>query len=155
MTFEYFKNELGEYVCPYCKAVKKNQTTMHMHYRARHEGTFKHKCKHCTYETSTKQNLDNHTAAKHPEHAEEKPKEYTCPHANCAFKSLKKAGIRSHYLLRHLSDQIKKLMKTEETISCTCCKEEFKSKPAFIYHAVKCLPAEVKQNEEVKVGLGI
>jgi len=40
-------------------------------------------------------------------------------------------------------------------ILCTCCGADFKSKPAFVYHVVNCLPPEILAREEVRLGLGI
>lgn len=40
-------------------------------------------------------------------------------------------------------------------IICTCCGSDFKSKPAFVYHVVNCLPPELLANDEVRQGLGL
>jgi hypothetical protein len=153
MVYEYIKNEDGTFTCPHCNEVKKNQSTMHMHYRSRHDGAYKHKCKHCQYETSTKQSLDKHTVAKHPEHAKEKPKPCACP--SCEFTSLSKGGLRSHYLLRHLGDQVKKYLgkNDQDEIQCTHCGTEFASKPAFIYHLGGCLPNDILSDKTHRLGL--
>lgn len=153
MVYEYLKTEEG-YQCIHCNVIKKNQPTMHMHYKANHDGALKHKCKECTYETATKQTLDKHIMAKHPDKAEEKPKLFECP--TCEFESLSKAGLRSHYLLRHLTKEVNKFFsKTDNQISCTHCGTEFASKPAYVYHLVGCLPKEVLSKRDVREGLGI
>ncbi len=130
---------------------------MHMHYRAYHDGTFKHKCKHCNFETSTKQTLDNHILAKHPQQSKEKRKEFECPDPNCEYKGHTKAALRSHYLLRHLTREVNELfgMTESKEICCTGCGEVFKSKPAFNYHVVKCLPEECLIEPDVCQALGL
>jgi len=155
MAHEYVKTPDGNYVCPHCNEVKKNQSTMHMHYKANHDGALKHKCKDCDYETATKQTLDNHILAKHPANDQERVKEFECP--GCKFKTVTRGGLRSHYILRHLSKEVKDYLgKTEDgEIQCTCCGVEFSSKPAFIYHLVKCLPPEILARDEVKETLGV
>jgi hypothetical protein len=121
-----------------------------MHYKANHDGAHKHKCKECNYETSTKQALDNHIQAKHPEKAETAPKQFQCP--SCTFSCIRKAGLRSHYLLKHLTKEVNEFLgKTEEGgIMCTSCGVEFASKPAYIYHIVGCLPESVKTDAAKK-----
>jgi len=157
MVYVYEKTSSGEYSCPHCNVVKKNQTTMHMHYKANHDGALKHKCRDCDYETATKQALDNHINAKHPERCEKQVKKFECPCDNCGFESLTKAGLRSHYILRHLSKYVTMYFgkKEDGNISCTCCGSDFISKPAFVYHLVNCLPAEVKEDRAHLVGLGL
>ena len=125
-----------------------------MHIKAKHSGTFKHKCEHCTYECPEKQALDRHIIAKHPEHGE-KEKEFVCPDACCEFESLTKAGLRSHYLLKHMASHVAKFLgKSDNGIQCTHCGNEFKSKPSFVYHLPGCLPESVK-TDSVKEGLCI
>jgi hypothetical protein len=155
MTFEYLRTTDGSFQCPHCDFTKKNQSTVHMHIKAKHMGAFKHKCEHCNYETSAKQTLDNHIAAKHPEHAGEKKKEFVCPESCCGFESMTKAGLRSHYLLKHLPAETAKFQgKTEAgNIQCTHCGTQFNSKPSFIYHLVNCLPADLLSADNVKKGL--
>ena len=154
MVYEYTKNSEGEYICPHCNVTKKNQSTMHMHYKANHDGALKHKCRSCTYESATKQGLDNHINAKHPENAEN-IKQFSCPNEGCNFESLTKGGLRSHYLLRHLSKEVNKYLGKNETgIQCTGCGNEFASKPSFVYHLVGCLEA-TELTEVDREGLGI
>lgn len=155
MPFEYTRTAEGHYQCPHCHYSKANQSTVHMHIKAKHMGTFKHKCTSCEYETSTKQNLDNHIAAKHPEQLDVPVKEVSCP--GCSFACRNKAQLRSHYLLKHLAKYTDLLMKKMTTgeIECTCCNNNFKSKAAFVYHCVKCLPSDVKEHAEHKEGLGL
>jgi len=156
MTFEYIRTADGEFQCPHCPFTKKNQSTVHMHIKAKHSGTYKHKCEHCNYETNFKQALDNHINARHPEDTDNVSKEYVCPEG-CGFESLTKAGLRSHYLLKHLASEVAKFYGKKECgqIQCTSCGSEFKSKPSYIYHLVNCLSEEIKSIENVKKGLCI
>ena len=133
---------------------------MHMHYKANHDGAMKHKCKHCNYETAIKQTLEKHISAKHPERLEQQPKMFVCPGhggAECDFESLTKAGLRSHYLLRHLTKEVNEFLGKGEKgeICCTSCGDEFQSKPSYVYHIVKCLPEAVLKGSVVRKGLGL
>lgn len=156
MGFEYIRTKEGEYKCPHCDFVKKNQSTVHMHIRAKHSGTFKQKCSKCDYETTTKQNLDNHMIAKHPSDDKEVEKNQQC--CSCKFTTRTKAGLRSHYMLKHLTTEVNNMLdkKEDSKITCTICGEEFKSKPSFIYHTPKCLSDEIKTTltDEIKSILG-
>jgi len=157
MTFDYIRTNSGEFQCPHCPFIKKNQSTVHMHIKAKHSGSFKHKCEHCPYECPARQTLENHIAAKHPDQLENRIREFSCPHSSCNFQSLTKGGLRSHYLLKHLAGYTNKYLgKTEsEGIQCTHCGTDFQSKPSFVYHLVNCLPAEVTTNPIIKRGLCI
>ena len=156
MTFEYIRTETGEFQCPHCDFTKKNQSTVHMHIKAKHSGAFKHKCEHCAYECPARQTLDNHMAAKHPDQLDQRVREFVCPHTTCCFQSLTKGGLRSHYLLKHLSGYTNKYLgKTEEGIQCSHCGTDFHSKPSYVYHLVNCLPEEVRANPIIKKGLCI
>ena len=155
MVFTYERTANGDFKCPHCDFVKTNQSTVHMHIVAKHSGTYKHKCKDCNYETSIKQTLDNHIAARHPDRLKEAPKEFEC--IECDFKSQKKAGLRSHYLLKHLTTEVTNILgKTEEGhCQCTHCGTLFKSKPAFVYHTPGCLPVNVIRQKAVRDVLGL
>lgn len=155
MTFEYIRTESGEFKCPHCEFTKKNQSTVHMHIKAKHNGTFKHKCEHCTYECAARQTLENHVISKHPEQVDV-VREFACPCNGCEFESLTKGGLRSHYLLKHLAKYVSTYFaKSDEGIQCSHCGTGFNSKPSFIYHLVNCLPAEVKADPVAKKGLCI
>lgn len=158
MVYTYEKTESGDYCCPHCGFLSKNQTTMHMHYKANHDGALKQKCKDCNYETATKQALDNHIKARHPQRMETQVKKFKCPCTDgCSFESLTKAGLRSHYIIRHLSNYVTTYIGKApgDKPSCTCCGLEFTSKPAFIYHLVNCLPATVLNEPMHRAGLGL
>jgi hypothetical protein len=40
-------------------------------------------------------------------------------------------------------------------LQCNVCEITFKSKPAFVYHAVSCLSPELLNKREVQLGLGL
>jgi rubredoxin len=151
MVYEYMKTPEGDYMCVHCNVIKKKQSTMHMHYRANHDGALKHKCRHCTYESATKQGLENHINARHP--SDNLIKEFSCP--SCPFESLTKGGLRSHYLLRHLSKEVSKYFgKTDEgEIQCTACGTDFASKPAYVYHLVACIQNELSATDREALGV--
>jgi hypothetical protein len=156
MTFTYNRTEDGSYQCPYCEYTKANQSTVHMHIKAKHNGTFKYKCEHCDYKTMAKQNLENHIHSKHADCCNEDTKNIQCPHEECKFTCRTKAQLRSHYLLKHLTKEVNTLMvQKDEHIACSCCHTEFKSKPAFIYHCVTCLPGEVADHPNHLLGLAL
>jgi hypothetical protein len=141
--FEYRILDSGEYGCMFCDKSSKNQTTIHMHIRAKHMGDFKFKCEHCDYEAALKQHLDCHMAAKHTD-VKEIEKNFECL---CGTSFRTKAQLRSHYLLKHLNEEVEELYLKGEGGKCSCseCGDEFKSKPAFIYHVPHCFSPEIRQ----------
>lgn len=104
-----------------------------------------------------KQNLSSHILSRHPEHSTKKQKEFVCPCADCAYAANTRGQLRSHYLLKHLSNEVANILGTtqEGQIICTCCGSDFKSKPAFVYHVVNCLSPEILARTEVQEGLGL
>ena len=152
--YEYERDSEGNFICTHCDCVKKLQSTMHMHYKANHDGSLKHKCKDCNYETATKQALDKHITAKHPA-AGQKNKDFQC--TDCKFACSAKAGIRSHYLLKHLTKEVNEYLgkNNEDKACCTRCGDDFASKPAYVYHLAACLPQEITHAENAKKCLGL
>ena len=148
---QYDRTESGEYKCPHCDYVKKNQSTVHMHIKAKHFGSYKHKCEDCEYEASTRQILDRHIQAKHSTNK----KDFKCL---CGYECRQKSQLRSHYLLKHLAEETNALMEKEKEkcVSCKSCKEVFKSKPAFVYHVPKCFSSAIKEvlGDEIRDILG-
>ena len=155
--YTYIRTADGNVQCPHCDYIRplKNISSVHEHIKAKHSGTFKHKCKYCVYESAVKQNLDSHILSKHPEHSEKKQKSHVCP--SCPYAANTKGQLRSHYLLKHLSSELNEMCGTthEGQIMCTLCGVQFKSKPAFVYHAVTCLSPEVLDDPNVQEGLGL
>jgi len=157
--FTYIRTADGNVQCPHCDYVRplKNISSVHEHIKAKHYGTFKHKCKHCSYESAVKQNLDSHILSRHPEHSVKKPKEHVCPVDSCDYASNTRGQLRSHYLLKHMSEEVNALLGTTQDgqIQCTCCGDSFKSKPSFVYHVVNCLPPDMLADQEIQEGLGL
>jgi anaerobic selenocysteine-containing dehydrogenase len=101
-------------------------------------------------------NWDEYLAAKHPDQLETRTRAFVCPDTCCGFESLTKAGLRSHYLLKHLTAHTNKYLgKTDTGIQCTHCGTDFQSKPSYVYHLAQCLPSEVTSDAMVKKGLCI
>lgn len=159
MKNNYERTPEGNIKCPHCDYTKplKNMSSVCMHIKAKHSGAFKHKCEHCNYETAIKQNLDNHVLARHPDTTRPIIKEFKCSHQGCTYAANQKGQLRSHYILKHLTNEFAAILgKTEDgSIQCTHCNIAFPSKPAFIYHSVSCFPAEVLLVPEVRLGLGL
>ena len=156
---KYIYTADGNVQCPHCDFTKpkKNISTVHEHIKAKHSGTFKHKCNHCSYECAVKQNLSSHILSRHPEHSTKKQKEFVCPCTDCLYAANTRGQLRSHYLLKHLSDEVTAILGTTEEgqIICTSCGTDFKSKPAFVYHVVNCLSSTILARTEVQEGLGL
>jgi hypothetical protein len=159
MKNNYERTPEGNIKCPHCDYTKplKNMSSVCMHIKAKHSGAFKHKCEQCNYETAIKQNLDNHVLARHPDTTRPIIKEFKCSHQGCTYAANQKGQLRSHYILKHLTNEFAAIVgKTEDgSIQCTHCNIAFPSKPAFIYHSVSCFPAEVLLVPEVRLGLGL
>jgi hypothetical protein len=79
-----------------------------------------------------------------------------CP-GNCSYAANTRGQLRSHYLLKHLTDEVNEMLGTTQNgqIICTSCGVDFKSKPAFVYHVVNCLSSDLLSREEVRLGLGL
>ena len=147
--FKYIKTATG-YQCPFCDYERELQSTVHMHIKIKHSECVKYKCEHCDYETPVKSTLENHIQNKHSEKAV--LKEHSCP--KCEHSCKTEAQLRSHYILKHLTTAFNKLFKTEnDKISCTSCQRCFKSRSAFVYHSVGCLPEECSIYAADRIGL--
>lgn len=159
IRFTYVRTADGNVKCPHCDYIRplKNISSVHEHIKAKHSGTFKHKCKYCCYESAVKQNLDSHIMSRHPEHSLKKQKEHVCPSEDCEYAANTRGQLRSHYLLKHLTKELQTLLGTtqEGHIQCTCCGSQFKSKPSFVYHSVTCLSPDLLTDKEVQDGLGL
>ena len=156
MVYQYIHREDGKIQCPHCEFANVHQSTVHMHITAKHSGAFKHKCTKCSSEFAQKQLLTNHIQSKHPELLEKPVKSYNCPcsASGCTHTFLHKRQVRSHYLLKHCTKEMDTLF-VKEDLSCSACKVKFNSKPHFTYHAVHCLPVELRRSKEIVEGLGI
>ena len=126
--FEYFKNKEGDYLCKFCDKVCAKQSTMHMHYKAKHSGELPFVCEICNRRFSQRQILDLHTRARHT--TDDEGEMFQCP--CCDFESSSFANRIIHFTRKHCREFL-------DEITCTECQKTFKSSTAFYYHAGKCL----------------
>jgi hypothetical protein len=151
MPMKYTKNENGDFVCPDCGVVKKNQSTMFYHMK-KHEEELNYVCKACKKGFLQKQTLDLHMRSKHPELVKDTnttDKKFKCPFDNCEFSALTKGNCVIHCLRVHFQDEINEMMaKDNETkmIYCNECNKEFSSACAFYYHCKTCI--DFNKNDE-------
>lgn len=144
-SLKYVKNDEGNFVCPDCGAVKRNQSTMFYHMK-KHEEELTHTCKACKKGFLQRQTLDLHIRSKHPELLKQSDtdanKKFRCPFNTCEFAALTKGNTVIHCLRVHFQDEIDNLMiknSDTKTISCIECQKEFNSSSAFFYHCKTCL----------------
>jgi len=153
MPMKYIKNDEGNFVCPDCGAVKRNQSTMFYHMK-KHEEELKYTCKACKKGFFQKQTLDLHMRSKHPELLKntevDASKKFKCPYDNCEFTSLTKGNTVIHCLRFHFQEEINNIMLRDnesKTINCVECQKEFYSSCAFFYHCKSgCL--NLQENNE-------
>jgi len=152
MPLTYHKNEDGEFVCPDCTMVTRNQNTMHYHLKKHmNENEMKYKCKECDKSFLQKQSLLVHMRFKHSEKEENA---YVCPF-ECEFSSPVKGNCVIHIIRVHFQDELQQIMFPQpdtKTVLCGACNEEFKSNSAFIYHCKRCLDLseESEKNQALK-----
>ena len=152
MTFTYARDEAGLYICPHCGAKKRLPSTMNMHRRIC-EGDLPHECKVCDYKCLSKQRLELHIAAKHPETKEAKKVPLVkCPMNGCTFHTLAHGNLLIHYMRKHCINEVNTILsETDNCISCKKCKKEFQSNTAFQYHAAHCITvADTARNSQLK-----
>ena len=135
MSSKYIKNENGDFVCPSCEVVKKNQNTMYYHMK-KHEGKLPFECDICKKDFVQKSSLELHKLSKH-KNVKDDINEYKCVFDECNFSSLTKANRRIHCLRKHFHTEVDSIL--GDNLSCTHCKETFQSSTAFIYHAPSCI----------------
>jgi transcription elongation factor Elf1 len=135
----YIRNEHGEFVCPTCGVVKKNQSTMHYHMKT-HEEALEFKCKVCSKEFIHAQALKTHVEVRHGKG--KKTKGVACPVRDCPCESVSKGNCRTHFMRIHCAKETAVLLdrdlKTGD-FHCTGCGAEFSSLSAFYYHTVMCI----------------
>jgi len=134
---KYIKNESGEFVCPNCNIVKKNQNTMYYHMK-KHEGKLDFECSICSKEFLQKSSLSLHMLSKHK--TQEVVDTYKCIVPECNFESLTKGNRRTHIMRKHFKVETDALL--EEHTGCSCCKESFPSTSAFYYHSINCVKTD-------------
>jgi tRNA(Ile2) C34 agmatinyltransferase TiaS len=149
MPLTYTKNEDGEFVCPHCNIVAKNQNTMHYHLK-KHMNDLKYECKECDKSFLQKQSLLVHMRFKHSEKEENA---FQCPF-ECEFTSPVKGNCVIHIIRVHFQDELQQIMFPQadtKTVLCGACNEEFKSNSAFMYHCKRCL--DLSDNTEKNMAL--
>lgn len=157
MPLKYIKNDEGNFVCPDCGAVKRNQSTMFYHMK-KHEEELTYTCKECKKGFLQKQTLDLHIRSKHPELLKKSEldasKKFRCPYDDCEFTSLTKGNTVIHCLRVHFQDEINNMMLRDnetKTISCIECQKEFASSCAFFYHCKSCLSLDANDEKHQKL----
>jgi len=135
MTSKYIKNENGDFVCPNCEVVKKNQNTMYYHMK-KHEGKLPFECDICKKDFVQKSSLDLHKLSKHKNTKKEDLKTFKCVFDHCNFESITKANRRIHCLRKHFQDEVAKIMDENK---CLSCDKSFQSATAFYYHVSSCI----------------
>ena len=145
MGFTYQKNAAGEFVCPHCNAVKKNQNTMHYHLK-KHDGQLPHACKHCDKRFLQAQTLANHIAARH---SDIERAALPCP--CCEFTTVTKSNRIIHFVRKHCQEALKDsfMMTDEGHFTCTACSKVCKSSTAFHYHVAGCLTLEGETQQQL------
>ena len=140
MVYKYIRNEAGEFVCPHCQVVKKNQNTMHYHMK-KHDGELPHECKHCKQRFLLPRILNLHLSAKHADKEKvEVEEQFKCPHDDCDYSSLTKANRRIHYFRVHMKDIISKnVEKNDDAYTCKGCNKELNSQTSMYYHIGTCI----------------
>lgn len=141
ITIKYIKNEYGEFICPYCDTVKKNQNTMHYHIKTLHMGDMPYQCNNCfdCPRFVQKSAYLRHMAVCHPEDTSIEYNPYrgisvSCP--CCSHSTNVKANLIVHYARIHCRDWIPPYSKSSPCINCN---KYFDSCSAYLYHAVTCL----------------
>jgi len=150
MVYTYQKNEQGDFVCQHCGKIVPGdkQSTMNMHYNAKHNGDLPHECNQCDKKFATRQALEFHLQARHQVNCQNQT-EYACPYPNCNFHAKKRGNRRIHYFRKHMKDEVKKLM---NGLSCRGCNTTFHNKSAFFYHCISCIP-ENKIPREIAIDM--
>lgn len=137
MTIKYHKNEEGQFVCPHCNSVKKNQSTMHYHMK-KHEEQVTHVCKLCKKGFLQRQTLELHMRSRHEKDLDKK---FKCTF--CEFSSLTKGNCVVHFLRTHYQEETDNVMdKDGKTVNCTKCEKNFNSLSSFYYHCKECIDFE-------------
>lgn len=140
----YIKNKNGEFICPNCNVIKKNQNTMYYHMK-KHEGKLPFECNICSKDFIQKSSLDIHKLSKHSDDKQD-TNTYICPFSNCSFKSNIKANRRIHVIRKHFKDEINLI---NDDFFCLSCKKDFQSDSAFYYHAIDCICVNNEQKNSI------
>ena len=124
MGSKYIKNDEGDFVCPSCDIVKKNQNTMYYHMK-KHEGKLQFECDICKKDFIQKSSLELHKISKHTN----QPKEdmYACVFEDCESESLTKANRRIHCLRKHFKEEVAIILEKDSN-ACNACKNSVQFK---------------------------
>lgn len=149
---KYVRNAEGNFVCPYCKEVKKKQNTMHYHIKRVHEKDLPFQCSQCADQPKflQKSSYLHHLATSHPEnpHPSENERnmyaETKYPCAECSHSSHTKANTLIHYARTHSTSWIPPYSKEE---ACVSCQKVFQSSSAYLYHALSCFEHRANPNQ--------
>ena len=150
MVYTYQKNQNGDFVCQHCgKTVPGDkQSTMNMHYNAKHNGDLPHECDQCDKKFATKQALDFHLLARHQVNCQAQT-DYTCPFPGCNFVARTRGNRRIHYFRKHMKEEVHKM---NNDLTCRICNHQFNNKPSFLYHCIDCVP-EGKIPREIAIDI--
>jgi len=138
MVLIYKKNNNNEYICPDCKFITTNQSTMHYHLR-NHNGSLNHECSECNMKFLQKSVLELHIKSKHNDNVVKK--DFACP--CCDYSDLRKGNCVIHFARIHLKD-ITDRMKVKSVqenmiVECSECSKNFKNMAGFYYHLSSCI----------------
>lgn len=145
---KYIRNADGNFVCPTCNIVKKNQSTMHYHMK-KHTNKTPFECRFCKKGFLQRTAMDLHIRSRHSDmptpsdkSSAESTRCFTCPFDGCDITSLTKGNLRTHCMRTHFQEESDHLCIEEDGVNevqCIECEKSFKSKTAFYYHCHGCI----------------
>jgi hypothetical protein len=159
---KYIRTTDGQFECPYCKAIKPRENTMHYHIKSKHTMEFAFQCSRCVGDDAPKflQRCGylHHLARIHPENphistTDLNPyagKSYTCPMNNCNHSTHTPGNLEIHFIRNHLREYVPVYDKESK---CVGCKGEFRSSGAYLYHALTCFRSVIPDNYMSMVSL--
>jgi len=158
---KYIRNNAGEYVCPHCNKVTKNQNTMYYHIEMKHTQNLRFECTRCTVSRKflQKSSYLHHLATVHADDPKLKDKEkeligedvnpvatvsYYCPHAGCEHSTHTKSNLKIHYARTHAKEWIPAYVRGE---ACGTCNRAFPSSSAYLYHSIECYRSQASEDQ--------
>jgi hypothetical protein len=155
MVFEYTRNENGDFVCTHCKdyvVPKGKQSTMNMHYHAKHSGDLPHGCTHCARRFLSRLSLEQHVQTNHMDRTQraEVAETFSCPIEGCRYTAYTAGNRRIHFLRKHCTNEVNAILERNgDSYTCLECTHVYNSSTAFYYHVAKCLPANTMNLQEI------